>query len=158
MEYILRQMGIEFRLSSIVTDLMFIHNAHTVWSLPSMSHSFIHRKLNNYIYPFFFALRLLITRFGIIKLFFISFVFVACIMFSRLFCCQQPYNISWYPERRWSYMTSHHTISSLTKYTRYHHNCPLLNKVTRAPSDILIGQTRHMAYQNIWWYTRLFVQ
>ena len=61
-------------------------------------------------------------------------------------------------------MTSHHTISSITKYTRYHHKAlihtltqtaklkklwltsqdtsPLLNKVTRAPSDILIGQTR----------------
>jgi len=25
-----------------------------------------------------------------------------CIMLSRLFYCQQPYNISWYPERRWS--------------------------------------------------------
>jgi hypothetical protein len=59
-------------------------------------------------------------------------------------------------------MTSHHTISSITKYTRYYHKAyilslkqqnkklllmsqdtsPLLNKVTHAPSDILIGQTR----------------
>jgi hypothetical protein len=54
-------------------------------------------------------------------------------------------------------MTSHHTISSIPKYTRYHHQAyilsrqlyltsqytsPLLHKVTRAPSDILICQTR----------------
>ena len=59
-------------------------------------------------------------------------------------------------------MTSYHIISSITKYTRYHHKAYilslkskikklwltsqdtslLLNKVTRGPSDILIGQTR----------------
>jgi hypothetical protein len=66
-------------------------------------------------------------------------------------------------------MTSHHTISSITKYTRYHHKAyilslkqqnlktlidvarykPLIEKVTHVSSDILVLQTRHMAYQNI---------
>ena len=59
-------------------------------------------------------------------------------------------------------MTSHHTLSSIAKYARYHYKAyilslkqqderlwltshdtsPLLSKVTRAPSVILIGQTR----------------
>jgi hypothetical protein len=37
-------------------------------------------------------------------------------------------------------MTSHHTISSITKYTRYHHKAYILSlKKASVSSDILVG-------------------